>query len=93
MLPAVLEWNSANQSLQQLGISEALGMPDQSAAVAVKSLIASLSLPTTLQAVGVEKDQLAAIAAQAIKHPVVRKNPRSLKNAQQVEEILQLAWA
>jgi alcohol dehydrogenase class IV len=92
MLPAVLEWNSQNNSQQQKAIADALGHPGQSAADAVRNLIASLDLPTTLQQLEVQSDQLPAIAERAIKHPVVRNNPRRLESAQQVMEILQIAW-
>lgn len=92
MLPAVLEWNSQNQGLRQRAIADALGQPGQSAADAVRGLIASLDLPTSLQQVGVKSDQLPTIAERAIKHPVVRNNPRRLETAKQVMEILQIAW-
>ena len=36
--------------------------------------------------------KLDEIARRSIKHPVVRKNPRKLENAEQVREILELAW-
>lgn len=91
MLPAVLEWNAHNQAERQTAIAEALGKTG-SAATAIKSLIASLGLPTSLQQVGVQVDQLDQIAERSILHPVVRKNPRSLASAEQVREILALAW-
>lgn len=92
MLPAVLEWNAKNQTTRQQPIADAIGNPGGSAASAVKSLIADLGLPTSLQDVGVQANQLAMIAERAILHPVVRNNPRALENAEQVMEILQLAW-
>ena len=39
-----------------------------------------------------EAEQLPEIARRAIKHPVVRRNPRKLETAEQVLEILQLAF-
>ena len=92
MLPAVLEWNAGNQSLRQQAIADALGMPGEKASTAVKKLVEKLELPTSLQQVGVQADQLEVIAERAIKHPVVRNNPRSLETADQVMEILDLAW-
>ena len=99
MLPAVLSWNAQQTesgesalAATQRSIASALGKPDKSAAAAVKELIASLGLPTSLQQVDVQSAQLEEIANRAIKHPVVQKNPRKLETAEQVMEILQLAW-
>lgn len=92
MLPAVLEWNSKNCLQQQQPISAALGHPEMSASRAVKNLISSLGLPTSLREVGVDEAKLAEIAARAFIHPVVRKNPRTINAKEEVEEILQLAW-
>lgn len=92
MLPAVLEWNSKKFSQQQLAIATALGCPEMPASHAVKSLITNLGLPTTLREVGVEESQLPEIAARALAHPVVRNNPRVISTADDVTEILRLAW-
>ncbi len=92
MLPAVLAWNESILGARQKDISSALGLPKATAAEAVAKLIADLGLPTTLSEVGVRKDQLEEIARRAIRHPVVRRNPRPLESTQQVMEILELAW-
>lgn len=92
MLPAVLEWNSKKNGKRQAAIAEALGKPGDTAASAVRELVSSLDLPTTLQEIGIRQEQLPEIARLAIKHPVVRNNPRALETSAQVEEILQLAW-
>lgn len=91
MLPAVLEWNNVHNAERQNAIAEALGRPGESASTVVRELIAALGLPTTLQEVGVSSDELAEIARRAIKHPVVRNNPRKLETESQVLEILKLA--
>ena len=91
MLPAVLQWTAKSNGERQEAIAAALGRPEQSASVAVRDLIASLELPGSLQAVAVKPDQLEEIAARAIRHPVVRKNPRPLETADELMEILQLA--
>lgn len=92
MLPAVLAWNSGVLEDRQQAISAALGNSGQSAAASVKALVKSLDLPTSLADVGVQKSQLAQIAQRAAKHPVVRKNPRLIRDANDVLEILELAW-
>ena len=92
MLPAVLAWNESVLGSRQDDIATALGMPDATAAEAVATLIAELGLPKTLADVGVKEEQLDEIATRAIRHPVVRRNPRPLEKAEQVMEILELAW-
>lgn len=92
MLPAVLRWNQEVNAAQQKDIATALGFPGENAGLVVKDLVSNLGLPTTLQAVGVGEDQLAEIAARALRHPVVRKNPRPIDDQQQIMEILRLAW-
>ena len=92
MLPAVLRWNAEQFEERQKPIIDALGIKEGSAGDAVRSLVANLGLPTNLQAVGVEHAKLDEIASRAIKHPVVLKNPRKLESAEQVREILELAW-
>lgn len=92
MLPAVLAWNAKQQAGKQEAINDALGNKEASAAASVKSLVASLGLPTSLQDVGVSMEQLDSIAQRAAKHPVVRNNPRKINDASDVMEILKLAW-
>ena len=92
MLPAVLEWNRPGLEPQMQAIAAALGEPDCSAHVAVKTLIGELGLPTSLREVGVEAQQLDEIADRAFRHPVVRRNPRKIDSVEDVREILELAW-
>ncbi|MDD9890444.1 MAG: iron-containing alcohol dehydrogenase [Gammaproteobacteria bacterium] len=92
MLPAVLEWNSSEFSGRQKNIAAALESAKSPASIAIRELISSLELPTALRDVGVKKEQLDEIAERAIKHPVVRRNPKELSKASQVREILELAW-
>jgi maleylacetate reductase len=92
MLPAVLEWNAVINGDRQAEIALAMGSADKPAHAAVKQLIASLGLPTSLAAAGVTQSQLQTIADQACVHPVVKNNPRPITCADHVMEILQLAW-
>lgn len=97
MLPAVLAWNNqaghnAQSEPRDGQIATALGQPDASASSAVKALVASLDLPVSLPAVGVDESQLDEIAERAANHPVVRRNSRPITRAEQVSEILALAW-
>jgi|TARA_B110000263_G_C15219968_1_gene469417 alcohol dehydrogenase class IV len=92
MLPAVLAWNAKQQVSKQIAINDALGNKAQDAAATVKALVASLGLPTSLRDVDVSLEQLPSIAQRAAKHPVVRNNPRKINDANDVMEILELAW-
>ena len=92
LLPAVLEWNQAELQAQLSAIAAAMGRPAEKAHVAVKNLIASLGLPTTLQEVKVQRSELDDIAERAIRHPVVKRNPRAIASVEDVRQILELAW-
>lgn len=92
MLPAVLEWNQAQLQPQMLAIAAALGSPKGYAHVAVKTLIASLGLPTSLREVQVQRSVLDEIAERAFRHPVVKRNPRAITSVNDVRQILELAW-
>jgi maleylacetate reductase len=91
MLPAVMRWNEPATAERQRGIAAALGRPGDSAAHAVAALICDLGLPRTLGEVGIGEDQLALIAEKALANPVVRANPRPIREASDVMEILRLA--
>jgi len=97
MLPAVLQWNNTVNGDRQRDIASALQPPHsqspaRSAADAVKLLIRNLGLPTTLREVGVQASQLPVIAAAAAENSVVKQNPRPITSADDVMEVLQLAW-
>jgi maleylacetate reductase len=93
MLPAVLTWNAEVNGAQQHAIASALGeSKTTSASATIKQLISDLGLPLCLQDVGIARNQLPEIAARAAKHRVVQSNPRTIRRAEEVMEILELAW-
>lgn len=92
MLPAVLAWNSAQPNPRVEQIAAASGKPQATASAAVRDLVRSLGLPGSLPAVGVVETQLEQIADQVARHPVVQRNSRPIARAEQVTEILALAW-
>ena len=92
MLPAVLAWNAKQKTSRHQAINDALGNKERNAADSVRALVASLGLPTSLRDVDVTMNQLSSIAERAAKHPVVRNNPRKINDANDVMEILELAW-
>ena len=68
-----------------------LGNPELSASDAVRALAHALGLPTDLAAVGIGPDQFRAIAEHTLHDRGVRSNPRPIKGADDVVEILELA--
>ncbi|MCY4358464.1 MAG: iron-containing alcohol dehydrogenase [Gammaproteobacteria bacterium] len=92
MLPAVLRWNHSVNSERQQAIAEALGSAAEDAAISVQRLIARLGLPVSLKELDIKLSKLDEIAERAIRHPVVKCNPRTVSSVEQVREILDLAW-
>lgn len=92
MLPAVLAWNAKVNGDRQRALSEAMGAPGRPASELVKQLVASLDQPTSLREVGITRDRLDEIATRALSYKPVRINPRPIRSAEDVREILELAW-
>jgi maleylacetate reductase len=93
MLPAVLAWNAAVNGERQKVLSAAMGAADRPASELVAKLVAGLDLPGTLRAVGIKRENLPDIAQRALGYPQVTKlNPRPVRTAADVAEILEIAW-
>jgi alcohol dehydrogenase class IV len=101
MLPYAMRFNLPACSAELSGVARALGidtagLTDEAAAAAavdaVAALIHELDMPQRLRDAGVAADDLARLAALALKSAAVRANPRPVSTAAQVEGILQAAW-
>jgi maleylacetate reductase len=92
MLSAVLRWNAEVNAARQQALAAAMGAPDRPAWELVKELIAGLDLPVTLRAVGIEREQLDELARRALGYHPVKMNPRTIAGAEDVRQILELAW-
>lgn len=92
MLPAVLEWSAAVNAERQRALSAAMGAPERAAHELVKALVSALDQPTSLRDVGIKREDLANIAQRAVGHGLVKTNPRPVSGAEDVMEILELAW-
>jgi maleylacetate reductase len=92
MLPAVLRWNAEANAARQQGLSAAMGAPDRPAWELVKKLIAGLDQPLTLRAVGIGREHLDELARRALGYHPVKMNPRTIAGAEDVRQILELAW-
>lgn len=91
MLPAALRWNASINAARQALVSEAMGRPDENAAVVVEEFVAALDQPTRLAQVGVSREQFAEIAEKAMHDRYIHTNPRPISSPAQVLEILELA--
>lgn len=92
MLPAVMRWNAAVNGQRQQALAQAMGAPDRLAHELVAELIAQLGQPGSLRAVGLREEQLDELAQRALAYPPVQANPRPIRDAADVREILALAW-
>jgi maleylacetate reductase len=92
MLPAVLKWNAAVNGERQRALSAAMGQPDRAASDLVKELVAGLDQPVSLQGVGIKRENLPEIAERSLAYQPVQLNPRPIKTAADVMEILEIAW-
>lgn len=92
MLPAVLTWNAHLNGERQKALSEAMGAPGRPAGELVKELVKRLEQPSSLREVGINRDKLDEIAKRALVYKPVQINPRPIRSAADVREILELAW-
>ena len=92
MLHAVLKWNAAVNAARQKALCAAMGAPDRAASDLIRELVTGLDQPVTLRAVGIKRENLDEIARRALSYHPVKVNPRAIKTADDVKEILELAW-
>ena len=91
MLPAVMRWNKPANAERQMLVAAAMGHPGEDAADVLDRFIASLGMPRSLGAVGIEPESFDRIAEGAMATPWVPRNPRPIAGPMQVREILELA--
>jgi alcohol dehydrogenase class IV len=92
MLPHVLRHNEPATAARQKLAAEALGHPGRPAADAVADLVRALGQPATLREAGVQREQLPAVAAAAMKNRWVLSNPQPIRSEQDVMRLLEAAW-
>lgn len=91
-LPAVLRWNAAANAARQRQVSALLGEAHRPLSEIVSDLVARLALPQRLREVGIKREDFRAIAEHTMHDPPVRANPRPVKSAGDLVEVLDLAW-
>jgi maleylacetate reductase len=92
LLPATMRFNAAVNADRQAIVSEALDRPGQPAADALLELLEELGMPRRLRDVGVKREQLEQIADTVVASGQARFNPRPIRDASDVMEILETAW-
>lgn len=91
MSPYVLDYNLPVNAHRQERISACLGDASRPASQMLDALIRQLGMPRTLKEVGVEEKDLDLIANYTLEDIWGRTNPRTIKNADDVMEILRAA--
>jgi maleylacetate reductase len=92
MLHAVLQWNSKVNGERQKALSEAMGAPSRPPNELIRELVSGLDQPVTLRGVGIKRENLDEIAERSLGYKPVLVNPRPIKTAADVREILEIAW-
>lgn len=92
MLPYVLAWNASVNGERQKEIATAMGAPGKDCAKVIDSFISSLDMPRTLRDVGVSQNQLPQLAENCLLDDWTFSNPRPIRTAEQVMDILNTAY-
>ncbi len=91
MSPYVLAWNAEYDDSRQARISDCLGQPGRPASEALDQFIRSLGMPRTLSEVGVGEERFQQVAEYTLLDIWGRTNPRPVKTADDILQILRLA--
>lgn len=91
MAPYVLQWNAEYDASRQQRTLAALGNTHASAGEALDAFIRGLGMPRTLGEVGVDESRYQQIAEYTLLDIWGRTNPRPVKTADDVMQILRLA--
>jgi maleylacetate reductase len=90
-LAATLEWNEPVNAARQRAVAAKLGRPGARACEVMRDFVRSLGLPTRLADVGITAERIPEIARQYDGTGPIATNPRPVRNADDVAEILKLA--
>lgn len=91
MSPYVQAFNLSVNAERQKRISACLGDPSRPASELLDALIRGLGMPRSLREVGVREDQLQLISEYTLEDIWGRTNPRTIRTAADVMEILRTA--
>ncbi|MXP10597.1 iron-containing alcohol dehydrogenase [Pseudoblastomonas halimionae] len=91
MAPYVLQWNAEHDDSRQQRTLAVLGNSHPTAAEALDAFIRNLGMPRTLKEVGVGEDRFQQVSEYTLLDIWGRTNPRPVKTADDVLQILRLA--
>jgi maleylacetate reductase len=89
MLHAVMRWNAPVNAARQADIAAIFGGAE--AGPAIEDFVAGLGLPTRLHQQGITETEIAGLAARWTGDAPIATNPRQVRGAADLEEILRLA--
>jgi maleylacetate reductase len=89
MLHAVMRWNAPLNAARQADIAAIFGGAE--AGPAIEDFVAGLGLPTRLHQQGITEAEIPALAARWTGDAPIATNPRPVRGAADLEEILRLA--
>ena len=92
MLPSVLEWNEPVNAERQRTVAAILGRPGERAGPVLREFVRNLGVPWRLRDAGIRQEDLPAIAARYDGTGPIATNPRPIRGATDLEEILALAF-
>jgi maleylacetate reductase len=90
-LHAVLEWNKGHGAARQALVARLMGRRRLPASVVVRDLVMRLGLPWRLSEVLIGRSRFRDIAEHTMHDRGIRTNPRPIKSADDIVEILELA--
>ena len=90
-LGATLEWNEPVNAERQRTVAEKLGRPGARPCDVIRDFVKSLGLPSRLGDIGIGADRLAEFARQYDGTGPISTNPRPVRGADDLVEILRLA--
>jgi maleylacetate reductase len=90
-LAATLEWNEPVNAERQRAVAEKLGRPGGRACDVMRDFVKSLGLPTRLSEIGIAADRIPELAQQYEGTGPISTNPRTVRNAEDLSEILRIA--
>jgi maleylacetate reductase len=88
---ATLQWNEPVNAERQRAVAEKLGKADARPSEALRDFVRSLGLPTALGEIGISADRIPELAQQYKGTGPISTNPRPVKSAEDLAEILKIA--
>ncbi|MGV9868051.1 iron-containing alcohol dehydrogenase [Rhodococcus koreensis] len=92
VVPGVLRWNTDHNADRQELAAASVGQSGRPLPDILQEFARSMDRPTRLREVGIERHQFREIAEKSLHDPLIDYNSRPIASADDVMEILDLAW-